>query len=210
MPFSSYTFSQFREVFLQALLAFPRFLKNPIQGMRDLPDWEWPLLIALQAALGLACGFIGAALSGSILLMITSVIVAPISVLFMSFIFSGFFYYTFLFFFKKEVPFRLVFTHLLFASIPVLVCNIISPIIPFIGVLGVIATGLLLYVGFRENLSVDDKRLRYFIGGLVVAYILLLAVQLVRFHQPDQNLKIRATPESLEILEKELQGELEN
>lgn len=201
------SFQQFKEIFLQALLALPRFLKNPIQGMKDLPEWDWPVILALQAALGLICGMLAAFLSGSLILIITSIIIAPLSTLAMNLILSGFFYYTFLFFFKSEVSFKLIVTHLLFASIPVLICNVVSPVIPFVGVIGVIASALLLYVGFRENLRADDKKLKILLGGLVGIYILSLIFQLVRFHRPDQDLKIRATPESLDILEKELQSE---
>ena len=132
------SYQQFKEILLQALLALPRFLKNPIQGMRDLPDWEWPILLALQALLGLVCGLLAAFLSGSLILIITSIVIAPLSNVAVNLILSGFFYYTFLFFFKNEVSYKLIVTHLLFASIPVLLCNVISPVIPFIGVIGVV------------------------------------------------------------------------
>ncbi len=205
MANSAMSFQHFKEVFLSALYAFPRFLKNPVQGMRDLPEWEWPILVALQGALGLVCGIAAAILSGSLLLIFTSIIIAPVMAIAVNFILSGFFYYTFLFFFRSEASFRLIFTHLLFASIPVLVCNVVAPIIPLIGAVGVLASGLLLYVGFHENLRLDANKLKLLIGGLFAFYIISLAIQVVRFHQPDQNLKIRATPESLDILERELQ-----
>ena len=207
MPFTSLNLQQFKEVFLQALLALPRFLKNPVQGMKDLPDWEWPIILALQATLGLACGVVAAILSRSILLIFTSIIIAPISTVAVNLILSGFFYYTFLFFFKKEVSYRLLATHMLFASIPVLLCNIIAPIIPLISILGVVASGILLYVGFRENIQADDKKLRYLVGGLVLFYVLSVGVQMIKFNRPDRDMKIRATPESIDILEQELQGE---
>lgn len=207
MPYTSMSYQQFKEILLQALFALPRFLKNPIQGMRDLPDWEWPILLALQALLGLVCGLLAAFLSGSLILIITSIVIAPLSTLAVNLILSGFFYYTFLFFFKSEVSYKLIVTHLLFASIPVLLCNVISPVIPFIGVIGVVASALLLYVGFRENLRADEKKLKILLGGLIGFYLLSVAFQLIRFHQPDQDLKIRATPESLDILEQELQSD---
>lgn len=207
MPYTLMSYQHFKEVFLQALLALPRFLKNPIQGMKDLPDWEWPILLALQALLGLVCGLLAAFLSRSLPLIITSVIIAPISTVAVNLILSGFFYYTFLFLFRSEIPFRAIVTHMLFASIPVLLCNVISPVIPFIGIIGVAASAFLLYVGFRENLRLDEKKLQVLLGGLVGIYLLSFAFQMIRFHQPDQNLKIRATPESLDILEQELKSD---
>ncbi|NCN42059.1 hypothetical protein GW916_12515 [bacterium] len=204
MPFSNMTLHQFKEVFLQALLALPRFLKNPIQGMKDLPDWEWPILLALQAALGLATGLLGALLSRSLIHVITSIVIAPVSALVVNLVLSGFFYYTFLFLFRKESSFRLISTHMLFASIPVLILNVASPIVPFIGHLGLLASAALLYVGFKENLHLNEKKLKFLVGGLVAIYVALVVIQMVRFQRPSKELNIRATPESLDILEQEL------
>lgn len=204
----SQRFLSFKESFFQALLAFPHFLKNPIQGMRDLPDWEWPILITLQAVLGLVSGVLAAILTRSVLTMITSFFISPISTVVVGFILSGFFYYTFLFFFKREVSFKLVYTHLLFASIPVLLTSIASPIIPLIGVLGVIAAGFLLYVGFLSNLHLpshgQEKKMRFLLIGLVSFYVLSVVYQTVDFSKTEQRRHIKATPESMDILEEEL------
>ncbi|MAV91160.1 MAG: hypothetical protein CL676_07040 [Bdellovibrionaceae bacterium] len=200
------TLQHFKEVFLQALFALPRFLKNPIQGMRDLPDWDWPILIALQASLGLVTGLLGAVLTRSLVHMVTSVFIAPISALLVNAILSGFFYYTFLILFKRQISFRFIVTHMLFASIPVLVLNIAASIIPLVGHIGMLASAVLLYVGFRENLHLNELKLRILMGSLVTIYVGVFVFQMVRFHHPDKEMKIRATPESLDILEQELRG----
>ena len=203
----SHRFKTFKESFLQALLALPHFLKNPIQGMRDLPDWEWPILLALQGALALVCGVLSAILSRSILMIFTSIIISPLSAVLTSLILSGFFYYTFLFLLRREVSFKGVYTHILFASIPVLLTNIAAPVIPFIGLLGVASAAFLLYVGFTSNLYLPEKKVRYLLMGLVAFYVLAVVLQTVRFYEPEHRRHIKATPESLDILEQELKGE---
>lgn len=207
MTSSTSSFQHFKEIFLQALFALPRFIKNPIEGMRNLPDWEWPILISLQAVLGLICGLLTAILTRHLLMMITSVVVAPITTVAMNFILSGFFYYTFIFLFKSEIAYRRIFTHLLFASIPVLVCGIIASIVPVVDVIGVLGAACLLYVGFKENFRLDEKKLKILMGGIALFFVASTAFQMIRFHRPNETLKIRATPESLDILEKEFQGE---
>lgn len=160
--------------------------------------------MALQAVIGLSCGLLSAILSRSILMIISSIIVAPLAAVIVSFILSGFFYYTFLFFFKREVGFRVVYTHILFASIPVLLTNIAAPLIPFIGLLGVAAAAFLLYTGFVANAGVNEKKLRILLIGLVAIYTIMVAIQTIRFHEPDSRLGPRATPESIDILEQEM------
>jgi hypothetical protein len=121
-----------------------------------------------------------------------------------NFILSGFFYYAFLFVFKQTTSFRQIFTHLLFASIPVLLVSILSPLVPLIGLVGLGAACLLLIIGFTSNFGLPLKKVRNLLFGMFLTYAALLVIQMITWRGGKESLRVKATPESLDILEKEL------
>src|SRR6185312_15116339 len=89
----------------EAILVLPHFFKNPVQGMRTLPHWEWPETLILQALFAAACALIGSAIERDLLGMVTGVVLAPIAYMLMITIGAGFFYYIFKFSFQREIPY---------------------------------------------------------------------------------------------------------
>lgn len=191
----------------EALLALPYFFRNPVQGMRTLPDWDWPTMLLLQGAFAAACASLAHILQRDILGFITGLILAPLSNISIVFIASGFFFYTFLFFFKREIPFRQIYLHVLFAALPVQLVSIISGFVPPVILVGLAAATLLLYVGFTDVFQLDRKRTRNLLAGILAIYLLFWAVSLVRTTTRFERQRMKATPESLDILEKELKFE---
>src|SRR5436190_338208 len=113
---TSFDWRRFRSSIHQAALTLPNFLRNPVDGMRHLPDWDWPTLFALQGAFAVICGFLMDVVQKHFVAAIISFFISPIVAIIGNIILSGFFYYTFMFFFKRTVDYRRIFTHLLFAS----------------------------------------------------------------------------------------------
>jgi hypothetical protein len=188
----------------EAVLVLPHFFKNPVQGMRMLPDWEWPEMLILEAAFAAACAFIGNLIARNLLGMITGIVIAPLATLIALGIGAGFFYYTFKFFFQRDIPYRQIFQTLVFASIPLMLVGIISPLIPPIVLLGCVAMMLLLYIGFTDNFHLERPRIKKLLIGLTLLYAVSWAVALVRTTSRHERMRLKATPESLDILEKEL------
>ena len=188
----------------EAVLVLPHFARNPVQFMRALPDWDWPTMLVLQGAFAAACGVLANLLERHILGLITGIGIAPLSVLFMTAVGAGIFHYTFMFFFKREVPYRQIYLHMIFASIPFLILNIAISFVPPIPILGAAAMFMLLFVGFVSNFNLERVRIRNVLAGLLAVYVAYWVVLLVRTTSTQQNRRIKATPESMDILEKEL------
>jgi hypothetical protein len=204
---ASFDWVRFRHSIHQAVRTLPHFLKNPVEGIRQLPDWDWPTLITLQAGFAGICGFVGGLAEKHVLSAIVSFFILPIVANAVNFIMSGFFYYVFLFFFHAHVDYRRTFTHLLFASIPVLIVSILSSFVPLVSLVGLGAACLLLIVGFSYNYGLPIKKVRNLLFGLFLTYAAILLVQMISWRGGKEKLRVRATPESLDILEKELKDD---
>lgn len=191
----------------EAVLVLPHFFKNPVQGMRTLPDWEWPEMLILEAAFAASCALISNLIERNIIWMITGIVIAPIATILVIGIGAGFFYYTFKFFFQREIPFRQIFQTLVFASIPLMLTGIVSPIIPPIVLLGCGAMMMLLYIGFTDNFHLERPRIKKLLIGLTLLYVAFWAFALVRTTSRHERMRMKATPESLDILEKELNND---
>lgn len=188
----------------EAVLALPHFFKNPVQAMRTLPDWDWPTMLLLQGAFAAACAVIANLLERDILGMITGLIIAPISSIVVVAVGAGFFMYTFQFLFKRQVPYRQIYLHMIFAAIPIQITATASPIVPPLILVGIVAAAFLLFVGFVDVFHLERDKTKKLLGGMVLIYVLFWGIQLVSYSSKQERQRIKATPESLDILEKEL------
>lgn len=191
----------------EGILVLPHFSKNPVQGMRTLPAWDWPTMLILQGALAAACAVIGNLLERDVFGMLTGLVLAPIASVVVVAVGSGFFYYTFMFFFRREIPFRQIYLHLIFASIPIQLVAMAAPIVPPIILIGVAAAMFLLFIGFTDNFHLDRVKVKKLLIGLGVVYAIFWATQFISYSNKHDRMRLKATPESLDILEKELKIE---
>lgn len=199
--------SQFKAQFLSAMRTLLDFAKNPVQGMRHLPNWEWPFLLIVQGACAAAAGVGVGIVSKSISGIFMGLIFVPLSNALISAVIAGFFYYTFEFVFKLPVSFHRMYTHVFFAQLPALAVYVITPVLPPLALLGPAAAGILLVVGFTDNFGLDRKRAVRFLAILYGIFCLLWILNAINYRRQIQSIHDRATPESLDILERELKGE---
>ena len=172
--------------------------------MRMLPDWDWPTMLILQGAFAATCAVLANLIERNILGVFTGLIIAPIANILLVAIGSGVFFYVFMFFFKKEISFKQIYLHLLFAAIPVQVVVIVASLVPPIFLVGAAATFALLFVAFVDVFHLDRQKSKKLLIGLMVVYTIFWAISLVRMSSKHERMRIKATPESLDILEKEL------
>ncbi len=184
-----------------------RFVRNPIESMRSLPVLDWPVLLGLHSAIAASCGILGGLIERNWLGAIASLLVAPLAALILTFLFSGIFYYVIQFAFGKTPDFYRLVQNVVFAVIPSQVLGIISGLVPPIFLLGVAATLMLLYVGLVSNLGLEAKKLKNIFLSLFAVVAVYWVVQLVSMSSSSNRIRLKATPESLDILEKEMQSE---
>lgn len=183
------------------------YFKNPIQAMRHIPDWSWPRLLFLYTAIAALCGALSGLVAMSFTQFLGGLLVLPLSATAIHFIVAGFFYYTFLFFFREEIPLRPIFTVLILANIPMMFLIILSPLIPPVNLLGLIISALLLIVGFVENFRLPRAPIIKLISAMYLLYFALWVFSMIQITKKKETFHHKATPESLDILERELKGE---
>ncbi|MGE4133955.1 MAG: YIP1 family protein [Bdellovibrionales bacterium] len=196
--------SYHRQKLREAIVALPNFLKNPAEGMRQLPDWEWPTLLALQIAFGTACATLANIIERDIVGFFADLILAPVAIVAVTSVGSAIFLYGFQFGLKREIPFRAIYTHLVFAGIPFQVANIVQKLVPPIVILGLAASLVLLYIGFMHNYSVNRKILKRIFIGVFVIFAASWGTQFIRDGLRQEKLKAKYSPEDLKLLEKEM------
>ncbi len=193
-----------RQEIFDSLKVLLDFAKNPIQGMKTLPDWKWPKLLFLMGGFAAICGVLRGVVNRSFLEMISGVLVYPVSALLMIAIFSGLFFYIFMFFYKRQLSYQRVYTHVTFAVLPSVLLSTVSYLVPPITLLGSAITGLLLIVGFVDNFRLPKKAVTKMVSGLFLVYVIIWIFSTISFQQKKEEFRMKALPESLDILEKEL------
>ena len=183
------------------------YFKNPIIGIRKTPEWDWPTVIIVQGALSSFCGLLSGIVAQSVSGALLGFIFFPITAIITHFVVSGFFYYTFLFFYNTQVAFRQLYIVTVLANLPFIVLTILSPLLRPITLVGLAVTGLLLLVGFVENFRLPKRSLARFLLILYALYVVMWVVSTVNLSKKETAFRKMATPESLDILEKELRGD---
>jgi hypothetical protein len=172
--------------------------------MRQLPQWEWPTILILQAAFAIACSVITNLIEHDLLGLIIGILAAPLTAYLLSLTATGFFFYLFMFAFKRDLKFRQIYIHVLFASIPVQIVATVAHLLPPLLLIASAAALMLLFVGFVENFNLPRRPLRNVLLGLFAIHVLYWGFLQVRYSSKHKILHQNATPESLDILEKEL------
>ncbi len=203
---SKWVWQEWKLRFFEAGKILLQFIKNPIEGMRHLPNWDWPFLLVCQAIAAAASGVAAGIVSGSVSRLFAGLIFVPISNALVTAVLAGFFYYTFSFVFQQPSTFQRIYVNLVFAQIPSLVLFAISPLLPPLALLGPAATGILLLVGFVDNLGLDRRRITRLLLGMYAVFVVFWILNTISQRRSVEAFRDRATPESLDILEKEMKN----
>src|SRR5690606_30453787 len=86
------------------------YYRNSINEMSSLPDWPWTTLVLLQMAVAAFCGALSGIIAGKLSLLLPRLIVLPFSSTIGLLIWSGFLYYTLLYFFRVEAQLKKIFS----------------------------------------------------------------------------------------------------
>jgi hypothetical protein len=189
------------------IVVLPHFFKNPIHGMRNLPPWEWPTILVLQGAFAVICSVIANSIEREWVGLITGIIIAPVTNYIVAGVAAGFFYYYFMFILKRDFSYRQIYLNIIFAAIPLMAVTMIAFLVPPIILVGMAAALLLLYVGFVDSVQLPKKHLRNLLMVIFAVNVVYWGFQQLNSPHKHKSMHEKATPESLDILEKELNNE---
>jgi len=203
----NYTWDQIKLKLREDIVVLPHFLKNPVAGMRNLPQWEWPTILILQGAFAAFCAVVANFIERNYLGVFTGLIVGPLANFLIAGIATGFFHFYFLYVFKKEIRYHLIYLNVIFAAIPLMICAMVAFLVPPLILVGIFASMLLVFVGFVNNFGIPAKHLRNLLGVIFAVLCLSWGYQQITSTHKHKSSHNTATPESLDILEKELNNE---
>ncbi|MFZ3229386.1 MAG: YIP1 family protein [Pseudobdellovibrio sp.] len=162
-----------KTVDLQKLIRYLiEFVKNPIQGISILPDWNWPSVLTIQILLALASGVLAGLLKLNIYRLLYGLFLMPIVTTVSALLLTLFLYYYFQFFENRTESYRKLFILIILSSIPFYLFQIISEYFAPITLIGFSFTTLLAIVGLCENFKVERKR-AYIISGTLFLLVLV-------------------------------------
>lgn len=190
---------------LEDILKFlPSYFTNPVEGIRNAPDWSWPALLSLQVGLAAASGVLGGLLSMSFWGFLAGLFLFPLSSLFqvavISFFLHGYFALVRSVYLERK---RLVGV-VVMANLPYLALHLISGWIPLIDLIGFLATCTLLVVGLSEHFRLGRRDLMRLMGGVYLVFFLIWATSQYRNSKRATEFRTLAAPKSLDKLEKEI------
>ncbi len=188
----------------EALDFLKRYLKNPVSTMSALPNWEWPMLLGFYASLAGICGLSGGILSRHISHIISGAIIFPISATVGAFVATGVIYYTFTFFFHREIEIKKLFTIVILALLPFLALSILSNWLLPLNLLGFFISGILLVVGLSENTQVDRRRIFKLVGAIYLVYVAFWIFNSISMRTEKEKYKDLASPDAIETIKKEM------
>lgn len=172
--------------------------------MRNLPHWDWPFMLVCQAIAAAAAGVLSGVVARSFGGIFAGLIFVPITNALLTAVLSGFFYYTFAYVYNQPQNYQHIYTHLIFAQLPALAVFILVPALAPLALFEPLVAGLLLYVGFVSNLNIDKKKLAKLLMGLYALFFVFWIINSISSKNQTEAFRGKATPESLDILEKEI------
>ena len=147
------------------------FVKNPLQKISLLPDWNWTSLFILQILFAVISGTFAGLIKLSFYGVLFGIIIMPVVSTVAALLLTLFLYYYFQFFENKTEPFKKLFTLVILSSLPFYLFQILSDYFAPVTLIGFAFTSLLAVVGLHENFGLTKKRSYQIVGFLFVLII---------------------------------------
>lgn len=180
-PQSSSSTSGLKDVCLYLL----DFIRHPVEKIKTLPNWHWPLLLFTMGAVAGISGFITGLFPPSIFRIIAGTLISPLITAFTTYLGTLFIYYYFQIFENQTHPFRKIFTLLFLSNIPFFVLQIGSEIVPPLTLVGFAFTAVLMAVGLTENFNLPKNRSVKLVGLMYVAVFIIWLVNRITLSNLD-------------------------
>lgn len=148
------------------------FFKNPIEEIKNLPDWSLRNLLIVHFLFSIFSGLLAGLVSVNKWNVLFGILIFPFISLILTVVLSTFFYYYFQVFEKKTASFVKLLTLTVFANFPFFILQIGSNYLPPISIIGLLFTGMLIIVGLTENFKMQKKRSIRLVG--IIWFLILL------------------------------------
>lgn len=176
-----------------------RYLKNPMQEIRRLPDWSWKFLIINQLVVTAALGAISGLMQRNVLSIFQGLIVVPIITAFTIFVGALFFYFFFQVFGGVTLTFRRLMELLFFANIPFFIFQTVSHWFPPINLIALAFAALLTIVGLCDNFQLERKMVIRTVAGVYVLFLAVWAVQYLAISKSQSKLNTEFEAPEIEL-----------
>lgn len=151
------------------------YLRNPIQGIQNLPDWSWLEIFFHVTLFTAAMGAIAGVVQSSFTSVFYGLLIIPLITLILIFVGAFFFYYFFQVFASRSLQFRKIVILIFFANIPFFIFQTISEFFPPISLIGLAFTGFILIAGFTTQFGLDRRMVA---RSVILIYALFMLVWL--------------------------------
>lgn len=190
---------------------FKTYFTNPLFAIKNIPEWNWILILIIQFCLSLAIGVCSDLFTPNNIFIFRGIFIFPLSSFLTTFLGAGFFYFLFIIFFNLETNFLKLYTIVFLAHVPFLILRIVKFWIAPIELIGFAATTALLTVGFVENFQLPKKKMIKIFGALYAVYFIMWMSQQIYQSKNTLDFKNKVNqgtdqqkPESIEDIQKEL------
>lgn len=190
--------------FIETIQILPDYLRHPREMVVNHPRWDWPQILIFQIIVSVACGVLSNLLASRFLALFFAIVIAPLASIFTVLVVTGFFFYTALLIWEKEVDFQKLYQTVLLCSLPLIFVQIVSGVFPPINLLGLLSTAYLLYWALTDNMYLPKKPVRNVLMFMAAACVLFWAFQWIQIQHNMFEMRHKATPKSLDLLEEEL------
>lgn len=146
-----------KESLLKSARLFIDYLRNPIQGIQTIPQWDWLHLLFHILAFTALTGVISGIVQTSVLGLLHGLVIIPIITLILTVVGSLFFYFFFQVFAERTFSLRRIMTIIFFANIPFFIFQTVAEYFPPISLIGLAFTGFILVTGFTVQFGLDRR-----------------------------------------------------
>ena len=197
----------FKADFIETIQILPDYLRHPRTMVINSPHWDWPQILVFQVIVSMICGVLSNLLASRFLALFFAIVMAPLISIFTVLIITGFLFYTALFIWERELSFQKLYQTVLLCALPMIFVQIVSGVFPPINMLGLLFSGYLLYFGLIEPFQLPRKPVRNLLCFMGAACLAFWIVQWIEYHHNSMELRHKATPKSLDLLEEELNSD---
>ncbi len=148
------------------------FIKNPIEKIKKLPDWNWPSLFVFNLILSIISGVLAGLLKFNFYRIAAGLFLMPVVATIAALLMAMFLYYYFQFFEGKTESYRKLFNLVILTAVPFYLFQVLSEYLSFISVVGFGMSSLLGVVGLCENFDLHRKRAYIVVGSLFTLVLL--------------------------------------